>query len=665
MRVKLFSVLLGLLTVLATVLVLGRTVKADVITATGLTGSAAVVTDRDGKVITDTSTLSKWEDFTVKYDWSVRDGQPIAAGDTATVELPAGTVAPVDLSFPLKDDNGRVVGNFTIKACETSGVITFNEALAQTGTNRAGVLQFYVKGTADSDVHFDWKLNKIGWIGSYDEQGLPATLTWNIAFNPTGQNVGTVVVNDTLGPNQSYIPGSVVAQTGSYNNAGNFVQSGTIVPQVVVNGNQLTFTFSNVTTAVNMVYNSKLTKVTEGSNNWNNSASMNGTTVSGNVSYGGNGTGNGDNQLGSVTLTKQDATTKAALSGAEYQLMDSTGEVIQSGLTTDENGDINITDLIPGHYQFVETKAPTGYTLNSTPIDFTIDADMVATPVKVAQFDEKAVVTGSVILTKTAANDGQALAGATYDLKDAAGQTIRHGLVTNTLGQIQIDELAPGRYQFVETKAPAGYELNQTPLDFTIVNGQTAAVTVKATDQPEQPGTTAPEQPGTTEPEQPGTTEPEQPGTTEPEQPGTTAPEQPGTTEPEQPGTTEPEQPGTTEPEQPGTTAPEQPGTTEPEQPGTTVPEQPGTTAPEQPGTTAGQPAGPDNGASDASASVPNGHNQVSSNGHGTLGLPADQAGQTSQATTLPQTNESHQSLIIAVLGLALLLLMIVWVPFK
>lgn len=38
MRVKLFSVLLGLLTVLATVLVLGRTVKAAVIPATGLTG---------------------------------------------------------------------------------------------------------------------------------------------------------------------------------------------------------------------------------------------------------------------------------------------------------------------------------------------------------------------------------------------------------------------------------------------------------------------------------------------------------------------------------------------------------------------------------------------------------------------------------------------------
>ncbi|TFZ26389.1 SpaA isopeptide-forming pilin-related protein [Lactiplantibacillus plantarum] len=639
MRVKLFSVLLGLLTVLATVLVLGRTVKAAVIPATGLTGGAAVITDRDGKVVTETSTLSKWSDYTVKYDWSVRDGQPIAAGDTATVDLPAGTVAPVDLSFPLKNDNGRVVGIFTIKAGETSGEITFNDTLAQTGTNRAGTLQFYVKGTADSDVHFDWKLNKIGWIGSYDDHGLPANLTWNIAFNPTGQNIGTVVVNDTLGPNQSYLPGSVVAQTGSYNNAGNFVQSGTIVPQVVVNGNQLTFTFSNVTTAVNMVYNSKLTKVNEGSNDWINSASMNGTTVSGNVSYGGNGTGHGDNQLGSVTLTKRDSTTKAVLRGAEYQLRDSTGEVIESGLTTNENGDINITDLIPGQYQFVETKAPVGYTLNSTPINFKIDADTVATPVEVTQFDETAVVTGSVVLTKVAANSGQTLAGAIYNLKDGAGQTIRHGLKTDTRGQIRVDELVPSRYQFIETKAPAGYALNQTPLDFTIVEGQTAAVTVKATDQLVQP--------------------------IKPEQPGATKPVKPSPIKPEQPGDTESAQPSPTKPKQPGTTKPAEPSTSEPKQPSSTKPAESSTTIPEQSSTNTSQITGLNNGTTDSNVTVPNGQDSVGSTGNGSLAVAADQSGQVSKAVTLPQTSENHQSLLIAILGLALLLLMLVWLPAK
>lgn len=73
--------------------------------------------------------------------------------------------------------------------------------------------------------------------------------------------------------------------------------------------------------------------------------------------------------------------------------------------------------------------------------------------------------------------------GATYRLIDATGLTIQQGLVTNALGQIRVDKLIPGRYQFVETKDPASYDLNQTPLDFTIVNGQTAVVTVTATDR--------------------------------------------------------------------------------------------------------------------------------------------------------------------------------------
>lgn len=366
---------------------------------------------------------------------------------------------------------------------------------------------------------------------------------------------------------------------------------------------------------------------------------MNGTTVSGNVSYGGNGTGHGDNQLGSVTLTKRDSTTKAVLRGAEYQLRDSTGEVIESGLTTNENGDINITDLIPGQYQFVETKAPVGYTLNSTPINFKIDADTVATPVEVTQFDETAVVTGSVVLTKVAANSGQTLAGAIYNLKDGAGQTIRHGLKTDTRGQIRVDELVPGRYQFIKTKAPAGYALNQTPLDFTIVEGQTAAVTVKATDQLVQP--------------------------IKPEQPGATKPVKPSPIKPEQPGDTESAQPSPTKPKQPGTTKPAEPSTSEPKQPSSTKPAESSTTIPEQSSTNTSQITGLNNGTTDSNVTVPNGQDSVGSTGNGSLAVAADQSGQVSKAVTLPQTSENHQSLLIAILGLALLLLMLVWLPAK
>ncbi|WP_338208718.1 SpaA isopeptide-forming pilin-related protein [Lactiplantibacillus paraxiangfangensis] len=648
MRVKLFAVLLGLLTVFATVLALGRVARASEIPTNGLTGSSAVVTDRHGTVISDTGSLSKWEDYTIKYEWSIRDGQPIANGDTATVELPNGAIAPVNLSFPIVDNNGQTVGNFVIKAGQTAGTITFNDALAHTGTNRSGTLQFYAKGTSTSDVHYDWTVNKLGWISGYDNNGLPSKLTWNVAFNPEGKELGSVVVKDTLSPNQTFVPGSVIAYTGAYNDAGNFVQNGTVTPEVSVNGSEITFTFSNITTAVNMVYNSKLSNVSSGSSNWTNTASMNGSTVSGNVSYGGSGTGNGGNDIGAgdpvgeVIFSKQDAETKAKLSGAEYELQDSVGDVIQSGLTTDANGEIAISDLVPGDYQFVETKAPTGYELDSTPIKFTINAKDTATPVQVSQSDTKTPVepeTGSVVLNKTDATDGKALAGAVYELKDAAGTVIKSGLTTDEQGQLTVDGLTPGDYQFVETKAPADYELSSKPLPFTITAGQTASVTVKATDEPEanggeEPGT--PEEPGKPEPgnpEEPGT--PEEPGKPEPgnpEEPGT--PEEPGKPEPgnpEEPGT--PEEPGVTEPEKPGT------GTPAPENPGTQTP------TPGHPGVTAPGSSNQGNGSNGGNSAS----NQTGQPGTGTN----PGTGNGSPMTTLPQTNEQPQRLY-AILGLVL-----------
>ncbi|MFB9770299.1 SpaA isopeptide-forming pilin-related protein [Lactiplantibacillus modestisalitolerans] len=685
MRAKLFTALLGLLTVIATVFALGSVARADEIPALGLTGSDATVTDRYGHVITDTNTLSKWEDYTVQYNWSIRDGQPIADGDTTTVTLPNGAVAPVNLSFPLKDNNGRVVGTFAIQAGQTTGTITFNDALSQTGTNRTGTLQFFAKGTVDNDVHFDWSINKIGWIGDYDANGLPSTLAWNVAFNPTGQNLGTVTVTDTLGPNQTFIPGSVVAQTGSYNDVGNFIQSGTTTPTVAVNGNQITFTFHDITTAVNMVYNVQLANVTENSNNWTNSASMNGVTISSNVSYGGDGTGNGEDHLGSIMLLKEDADTKAPLSGAEYELQDSAGNVIQSGLTTNANGELIISNLRLGNYQLVETKAPTGYQLDSTPIPFTIDLNTARELTDLTQSNQKlpvAPTTGEVVLTKTAFDTQEPLAGAVYQLTDGTGQVLKTGLTTDQTGQLSVAGLAPGDYQFVETQAPTGYQLNATPIKFTITSGQTAPVKVSATNQPIEAAPGEPGNPGTTEPENPGTTEPENPGTTEPENPGTTEPENPGTTEPENPGTTEPENPGTSQPgtTEPGTTAPgtSTPGTTGPAQPGTGEPDlgQPETPAPATPAPAKPQPApsqpapttptvpgvtAPATGASQAGSTATIGQTgQASSNGSAaTVNGQRPANAITPAVNQLPQTGERRSQPLAVVVGLALLLMLI------
>ncbi|WP_265092927.1 prealbumin-like fold domain-containing protein, partial [Listeria innocua] len=55
-----------------------------------------------------------------------------------------------------------------------------------------------------------------------------------------------------------------------------------------------------------------------------------------------------------------------------FELQDKDGKTLQTSLTTDENGVLKVTDLVPGTYQFVETNAPIGYELDASPVVFEI-----------------------------------------------------------------------------------------------------------------------------------------------------------------------------------------------------------------------------------------------------------------------------------------------------
>ncbi|WP_242295910.1 SpaA isopeptide-forming pilin-related protein, partial [Bacillus cereus group sp. BfR-BA-01516] len=72
------------------------------------------------------------------------------------------------------------------------------------------------------------------------------------------------------------------------------------------------------------------------------------------------------------------------------------------------------------------------------------------------------------------------LANAVFNLLDENGQVVEEGLKTNAEGKIVVENLRPGNYQFIETKAPKHYVLDETPIPFTIEKGQKKAISLTA-----------------------------------------------------------------------------------------------------------------------------------------------------------------------------------------
>lgn len=184
------------------------------------------------------------------------------------------------------------------------------------------------------------------------------------------------------------------------------------------------------------------------------------------------------NYKGSVQLTKVDQDEKG-VAGAIFKIVDNNGNTVRDDLVSKEGGNIEVDGLAPGSYQFVEKQAPDGYLLSESPVPFTIKAEHEGQP---EQVEVTAVnIENRVVLTKIDQHDKEkVLQGAEFNLTDANGKVLKSGLITDDKGQIIVHGLKAGEYQFIETKAPANYSLNKTPISFKITNTETKPVEITA-----------------------------------------------------------------------------------------------------------------------------------------------------------------------------------------
>lgn len=174
------------------------------------------------------------------------------------------------------------------------------------------------------------------------------------------------------------------------------------------------------------------------------------------------------------------------LEGAVFSITgtSSTGETVNmTGLTTDATGKIvTPTALLEGTYTVTETAAPAGYAL-AEPQEITIKNGET---VSITIVDE--LTTGNLVIKKVDIANGDVLAGAEFSIvgTDILGVEVNLTAVSGVDGTISTD-LAPGTYTVTETKAPAGYELDSTPQEITIVAGEEGQLEFKDTKIPTPP----------------------------------------------------------------------------------------------------------------------------------------------------------------------------------
>ena len=179
---------------------------------------------------------------------------------------------------------------------------------------------------------------------------------------------------------------------------------------------------------------------------------------------------------GTVVLTKTNSEDSTIpVQGATYGLYNSNGTLIYEGLVTNSNGQITVDELEWGSYYFLETERAQGYEINNDKVYFELDPDNVGEVVYVSTTDVQKPV--SVILTKYDKPDtgseitSTPVDGAIYALYKVDGENntlVVSGLVTNSNGQIRVDNLLVGDYYFIETGKTVGYQLNDEKIYFSV-----------------------------------------------------------------------------------------------------------------------------------------------------------------------------------------------------
>ena len=185
---------------------------------------------------------------------------------------------------------------------------------------------------------------------------------------------------------------------------------------------------------------------------------------------------------GALIINKLDAVTKKPLAGVTFKITTAAGEFIpdengkisSNGLYyTDKNGQI-ILKGVTGTLVVTEEKSIDGYTIDENTRTQTVVVNPDDTQ---SLYFYNAPIGGVELIKVNAADKTQRIPNTTFEIRRVSDGGLVDTVTTGPDGRVYVP-LASDSYYAVETEAGKGYQLDDTPIYFTVEDGKTTTKTV-------------------------------------------------------------------------------------------------------------------------------------------------------------------------------------------
>ena len=184
-------------------------------------------------------------------------------------------------------------------------------------------------------------------------------------------------------------------------------------------------------------------------------------------------------KLGGLVINKVDSVTGKPLEGVQFKITYADGRFVDAeggklssnGLyVTDQNGQI-ILNQITGTIMVTEVQTIPGYSIDEN----TRTQTVVVNPDDTQTLTFTNTPIGGLIITKSDESSGKRLSGVQFEVRKMNGEIIGT-YTTDRNGVIQLPQLDSGWYTVTELKTVSGYQLDTTPQQVEVKDGQTATL---------------------------------------------------------------------------------------------------------------------------------------------------------------------------------------------